>query len=146
MRAKLSARIVPGFIAIFKLLQTHFQLCSKYCSLRDDNDSSTNGVCTAMRLLLLLLAALFLQACGPAEDCSDAVGTWKGAPGVVVVRKVAAKRYAVEFPGSGRSLDMQCHAGVLAGESPIRGSINAAGKLVLDGFPGGVIETFSKTD
>jgi len=99
-----------------------------------------------MKSAIPLLAVLILQGCGPAEDCSDMVGTWKGQPGVVAVRKVAAKRFAVEFPGSGRSLDMQCKAGVLAGESPIRASINAAGKLVLDGFPGGVIETFAKTD
>jgi hypothetical protein len=99
-----------------------------------------------MRLIFPMLAILSLQACGPAEDCSDMVGTWKGAPGIVVVRKVAAKRFAVEFPASSRSLDMQCSGGVLAGESPIRASRNAAGKLVLDGFPGGVIETFSKAD
>ena len=99
-----------------------------------------------MRYLLLLPAVVVLQACGPAEDCSDMVGTWKGGPGKVVVRKVAAKRFALEFPGSGRSLDLQCKAGVLSGESPIRASINASGKLVLDGFPGGVIETFSKAD
>jgi len=99
-----------------------------------------------MRIPLVLVATLTLAACGPAEDCSDMVGTWKGAPGVVVVRKVAAKRFALEFPTSGRNLDLQCKAGVLAGESPIRASINASGKLVLDGFPGGEIETFSKTD
>jgi hypothetical protein len=97
-----------------------------------------------MRLVLALLAVLMIQACGPAEDCSDMVGTWKGEPGVVVVRKVAAKRFAIEFPASSRSLDMECKAGVLSGESPIRASRNAAGKLVLDGFPGGVIETFAK--
>ena len=91
-----------------------------------------------------LLAILVLQGCGPADDCSDMVGTWKGQPGVIVVRKVAAKRFAVEFPGSGRSIDLQCKSGVLSGESPIRASVNASGKLVLDGFPGGQIETFSK--
>jgi len=99
-----------------------------------------------MRLVFAILAALSLQACGPSEDCSDMVGTWKGAPGAVVVRKVAAQRFAVEFPASSRSLDMQCKNGTLSGESPIRASRNAAGKLVLDGFPGGVIETFSKAD
>lgn len=99
-----------------------------------------------MKRLAALLALPLLQACGPAEDCSDLVGTWKGAPGIVVIRKVAAKRFAVEFPASSRSLDMECRAGVLAGESPIRASRNAAGKLVLDGFPGGEIETFVKGD
>jgi hypothetical protein len=99
-----------------------------------------------MRLAFALTAGLLVQACGPAEDCSDMVGTWKGEPGVVVIRKVAAKRFAIEFPASSRSLDTECKAGVLAGESPIRASRNAAGKLVLDGFPGGVIETFSKQD
>ena len=97
-----------------------------------------------MRLISILLAALALEACGPAEDCSDMVGTWSGTPGTVVVKKVAAKRFSLEFPGSGRSLDLQCKGGVLSGESPIRASVNATGKLVLDGFPGGVIETFSK--
>ena len=41
-------------------------------------------------------------------------------------------------------LDLQCKADVLSGETPIRASRNAAGKLVLDGFPGGDIETFVK--
>lgn len=99
-----------------------------------------------MKTIGILVATLLLQACGPAQDCSDLEGTWKGAPGTVIVRKVAAKRFAIDFPASSRSLDMECRNGVLAGESPIRASRNAAGKLVLDGFPGGVIETFSKTD
>jgi len=97
-----------------------------------------------MRRVLALLAVPLVQACGPAEDCSDLVGTWKGQLGVVVVRKVAAKRFAIEFPASSRSLDMECRGGVLAGESPIRASRNAAGKLVLDGFPGGEVESFAK--
>jgi hypothetical protein len=99
-----------------------------------------------MRIVALLLAVPVLNACGPAEDCSDMVGTWKGAPGTVVVRKVAARRYALDFPASSRSLDLECKAGVLRGETPIRASRNTAGKLVLDGFPGGAIETFAKTD
>jgi hypothetical protein len=98
------------------------------------------------RLLCVLAAGLLVQACGPAEDCSDMVGAWKGEPGVVIIRKVAAKRFAIEFPASSRSLDTQCKDGVLSGESPIRATLNASGKLVLDGFPGGEIETFVKTD
>lgn len=95
---------------------------------------------------MTLTAGLLLQACGPAEDCSDMVGTWKGEPGIVVIRKLAAKRFAIEFPASSRSLETQCKEGVLSGESPIRASRNAAGKLVLDGFPGGEIEVFTKSD
>jgi hypothetical protein len=96
-----------------------------------------------MRLGLAISAGLLVAACGSEQDCSDLVGSWEGRPGTVVIKKVAAKRFSLEFP-SGRSLDLQCRAGVLAGESPIRASSNAAGKLVLDGFPGGEIETFTK--
>ncbi len=99
-----------------------------------------------MRFAFVALTLLTIQACGPVEDCSDMVGTWAGRPGTVVIRKVAAGRFSLEFPASSRSLDLQCKAGTLSGESPIRASRNAAGKLVLDGFPGGVIETFAKTD
>jgi hypothetical protein len=99
-----------------------------------------------MRLAFVVLTALTLQACGQAEDCSDMVGTWAGRPGTIVIRKVAAGHFALEFPASSRSLDLQCKAGTLAGESPIRASRNASGKLVLDGFPGGVIESFAKTN
>ena len=97
-----------------------------------------------MRLTMAISAGLLVAACGGEQDCSDLVGSWAGRPGTVVVRKVAAQRFSLEFP-SGRSLDLQCRAGVLSGESPIRASRNAAGKLVLDGFPGGEIETFSKS-
>jgi hypothetical protein len=86
-----------------------------------------------MRLIFVALIGLALQGCGQVEDCSDMVGKWDGPPGTVVVRKVAAGRFALEFPAS-------------SGESPIRASRNAAGKLVLDGFPGGAIETFSKSN
>jgi hypothetical protein len=99
-----------------------------------------------MRLIFVALIGLALQGCGQVEDCSDMVGKWDGPPGTVVVRKVAAGRFALEFPASSRSLDLQCRKGTLSGESPIRASRNAAGKLVLDGFPGGAIETFSKSN
>jgi hypothetical protein len=101
---------------------------------------------TAMRLAFIALTTLTLQACGQVDDCSDLVGKWEGRPGMVVVRKVAAGRFSLEFPASSRSLDLQCKNGTLSGESPIRASRNAAGKLVLDGFPGGVIENFSRVD
>ena len=95
-----------------------------------------------MRSIWAISIALAVSACGQVEDCSDLVGTWEGRPGTVVIRKVAAKRFMLEFPASSRSLDLQCKADVLSGETPIRASRNAAGKLVLDGFPGGDIETF----
>jgi hypothetical protein len=99
-----------------------------------------------MRTTLMIVACLgVLQACGPADDCSDMVGTWQGRPGTVVVRQTG-KSFTVEFPATSRSLDMECKNATLSGSSPIRGSRNAAGKLVLDGFPGGVIETFAKAD
>jgi len=97
------------------------------------------------RLLCVLMASLLVQACGPAKDCHDMVGVWKGDPGIVVIRKVAAKRFVIEFPASSRSLETQCKAGVLSGESPIRATLNDSGMLVLDGFPGGEIEAFTKT-
>ena len=96
-----------------------------------------------MRGAWAMVAGLALAACGGEQDCSDLVGSWEGRLGTVTVRKVAAKRFSLEFP-SGRSLDLQCKAGILSGESPIRASRNAAGKLVLDGFPGGEIETFAR--
>jgi hypothetical protein len=97
------------------------------------------------RLVYAMLTGLLVQGCGPAENCSDMVGVWKGELGTVVIRKVAAKRFAIEFPASSRSLDAECRNGVLAGESPIRATLNASGMLVLDGFPGGEIEAFAKT-
>ena len=96
-----------------------------------------------MRGAWILVAGLSLAACGGEQDCSDLVGSWEGRLGIVAVKKVAAKRFSLEFP-SGRSLDLQCKDGILAGDSPIRASRNAAGKLVLDGFPGGAIETFAR--
>jgi hypothetical protein len=99
-----------------------------------------------MRVAFAALIGLTLQACGQVEDCSDLVGKWEGRPGMIVIRKVAAGRFALEFPASSRSLDLRCRNGTLSGESPIRASRNAAGKLVLDGFPGGAIETFSKAN
>jgi len=97
-----------------------------------------------MRSTWAISIALAVSACSQVEDCSDLVGTWEGRPGTVVIRKVAAKRFMLEFPASSRSLDLQCKSDVLSGETSIRASRNAAGKLVLDGFPGGDIETFVK--
>lgn len=94
---------------------------------------------------VVVAMAILLQACGPATDCTDMEGTWQGRLGTVVVHKTETG-FAMEFPATSRRLDMTCKQGTLSGASPIRGSRNAAGKLVLDGFPGGAIETFTRVD
>lgn len=91
-----------------------------------------------------LAAALLLSACAQTHECSDLIGTWKGNSGTLVIDREGSD-FTVKIVGSPKKLYMQCKDGTMSSEhAPLRGSLNGAGYLVLDGFASGAMETYTR--